>query len=57
MWCDICLANRKALLAELGRYGRKLERVRKMLERGDARALDALFSGARDARNRWLKDT
>jgi len=57
MWRDICLANRKALLAEIGRYGAKLERVRKMLERGDARALDALFSGARDARRRWLKDT
>ncbi len=57
MWRDICLANRKALLAEIGRYGRKLERVRKMIERGDARALEALFSGARDARNRWLKDT
>jgi prephenate dehydrogenase len=56
MWRDICLANRKALLAELDRYGGKLERVRRMLERGDARALDALFSGARDARNRWLKD-
>jgi len=56
MWRDICLANRKALLAEIGRYGAKLERVRKMLERGDARALDALFSGARDARKRWLKD-
>jgi hypothetical protein len=27
-----------------------------MLERGDAKALDALFAGARDARNRWLKD-
>lgn len=57
MWRDICLANRKALLAELGRYGGRLERVRRMLERGDARALDALFSGARDARNRWLKYT
>jgi len=56
MWRDICLANRKALLAEIGRYGAKLERVRKMLERGDARALDALFTGARDARKRWLKD-
>jgi prephenate dehydrogenase len=57
MWRDICLANKKALVAELDRYGGKLERVRKMLERGDARALAALFSGARDARNRWLKDT
>ena len=57
MWRDICLANRKALLAEIDRYGGELKRVRKMLERGDATALAALFSGARDARNRWLKDT
>jgi len=57
MWRDICLANKKALLAEIDRYGGKLERVRKMLERGDAKALEALFAGARDARNRWLKDT
>jgi len=56
MWRDICLANRKALLAEIDRYGGKLERVRRMLARGDARALDGLFSGAREARNRWLKD-
>jgi len=57
MWRDICIANRKALLAELDRYGGKLERVRRMLERGDSKALAAFFSGARDARNRWLKDT
>src|SRR6267142_861051 len=56
MWRDICLANRKALLVELRRYGGELERVKKMLEHGDAKALDALFSGARDARERWLKD-
>jgi prephenate dehydrogenase len=56
MWRDICLANRKALLAELGRYEGELERVRGMIERGDGKALEALFSGARDARNRWLKD-
>jgi prephenate dehydrogenase len=57
MWRDICLANKKALLAELDRYGVELERVKKMLERGDAKALEALFSGARAARERWLKDT
>lgn len=56
MWRDICLANRKALLAELGRYEGELDRVRRMLERGDGKALEALFSGARDARRRWLKD-
>lgn len=56
MWRDICLANRRALLAELKRYGAELERVRRMLARGDARALEALFSGARTARERWLGD-
>jgi prephenate dehydrogenase len=56
MWRDICLANRKALLAELGRYERELKHVRRMLARGDGKALEALFTGARDARNRWLKD-
>ena len=57
MWRDICLANRKALLAELGRYRRGLGKVHAILERGDARALDELFSGAREARERWLKDS
>src|SRR5881396_2351838 len=56
MWRDICLANRKALLVELRRYGGGLERVKRMLARGDARALEALFSGARAARDRWLTD-
>ena len=56
MWRDICMANRKALLAEIDRYGRGLERVHRMLERGDAKALEALFSGERDARDRWLKN-
>ncbi|HEY7675043.1 MAG TPA: prephenate dehydrogenase/arogenate dehydrogenase family protein [Burkholderiales bacterium] len=56
MWRDICLANRKALLAELRRYGGELERVKRMLERGDAKALEAFFADARDARDRWLQD-
>jgi len=56
MWRDICLANKKALLVELERYVGELERVKRMLERGDAKALEALFSGARGARERWLTD-
>ena len=56
MWRDICMANKKALLAELDRYGRGLARVKRMLERGDAKALEALFTGAREARDRWLKN-
>jgi len=56
MWRDICLANRQALLAELDRYRGGLEEVRAMLERGDAKALEALFSRARDARAQGLKN-
>src|SRR5882672_804117 len=56
MWRDICIANKKALLAEIDRYGKELERVKRMLERGDGKALEAFFSGARGARDRWLKD-
>ena len=56
MWRDICLANRKALLAELKGYSGELDRVKTMLARGDARGLEKLFSGARDARNRWLRE-
>ena len=56
MWRDICLANREALLVELNRYGAGLDKLRTALKRGDARTLDKLFSGARDARNRWLED-
>lgn len=56
MWRDICMANRKALLAELDRYRNGLDRVRALLERGDAKALENLFIEARAARNLWLKE-
>jgi prephenate dehydrogenase len=56
MWRDICLANRKALLAAIGRYRGGLDEVRAIIESGDARALEELFTRARDARDRWLKD-
>ena len=56
MWRDICLANRKALLAELDRYRGGLDEIRAIIGRGDAKALDALFTRSRDARERWLKD-
>ena len=55
MWRDISIANREALLADLARYGRGLARVGRMLERGDARGIERLFAGAREARDRWLK--
>ncbi len=55
MWRDICIANRGALAAELSRYESTLAGMRELLERGDSRALEALFERARDARNRWLE--
>ena len=54
MWRDICAANRVALVAEMDRYASKLAEMRALVERGDAQALERLFSEARAARNRWL---
>ncbi|OWY38816.1 prephenate dehydrogenase [Xenophilus sp. AP218F] len=53
MWSDISLANREALLDELGRYQAGLARLRQWLEQGDAAALSAMFGEARAARARW----
>ena len=57
MWRDICIANRDALLAEVTRYSAQLGLVEKLLQAGDAKALEKLFSEARDARDRWLKSS
>lgn len=57
MWRDICVANRSALLKELQGYGKALDALRDMVERGDAAGLRALFESAREARNRWLKES
>jgi prephenate dehydrogenase len=57
MWRDICIANRDALLAEVTRYSTQLGLVEKLLQAGDARALEKLFTEARDARDRWLKSS
>jgi prephenate dehydrogenase len=55
MWRDICVANRKALLAELGGYQRELAEVKQLLQQGDAAGLEKVFARARAARNKWLK--
>jgi prephenate dehydrogenase len=55
MWRDICIANRKALLAELAGYQRELAEMKQLLQKGDAAGLEKIFSRARDARNRWLR--
>lgn len=55
MWRDICLANRHALLAELDQYLGELAYLRALLLSNDGKALEALFSEAREARNRWAE--
>jgi len=55
MWRDICIANRKALLAELSGYQRELAEVKALLQKGDAAGLEKILIRARAARNKWLK--
>ena len=57
MWRDICVANRDAILAELARYTAQLGLVERLLQAGDANALEKLFRQAREARERWLKSS
>jgi prephenate dehydrogenase len=54
MWRDISLHNRDALLQEMQAYQSRLSEIVQALERNDGAALEALFTCAREARNRWL---
>jgi prephenate dehydrogenase len=54
MWRDICIANRDRLLQDIEKFTDELAKIEKMLQAGDAAALEALFSRARSARERWL---
>jgi prephenate dehydrogenase len=54
MWRDICTANSDQLLKEVVRFSAELDKVRKLLEEKNAKALEKLFADARAARERWL---
>src|SRR5918992_691737 len=54
MWRDICIANSDRILEELRRYRKKLDSIAKLLEAGDAVALEKLFAEARAAREKWI---
>lgn len=53
MWRDIALANQKNLTTELGRFITRLQGLRRVLERRDARALDHFFLEAKRRRDKW----
>lgn len=50
MWRDICLANRKPLLAMIDRFSGSLAELREAIEGADGEALQELFAAARRIR-------
>jgi prephenate dehydrogenase len=54
MWRDIALANREAILADLGEYQAALARLRTALEGQDGPQLAEGMQIARAMRARWL---
>ena len=55
MWRDIFIANRDALLAELGAYERELAHYRALIEQGDTAGIERALGLAREARNAWAQ--
>jgi prephenate dehydrogenase len=55
MWRDICMANRVALLDELGRYMQELQNINEALADADAAKLEEIFSLAREVRSNWTQ--
>lgn len=55
MWRDICLANRGALLEEIGRYQQEIESLKQSLLTHDGSQLEEAFGLARTARRAWAE--
>lgn len=53
MWRDISLANQTALLQELDSYLSQLTHLRALLAAGDGKALEAIYTNAQHARQKW----
>lgn len=56
MWRDIALANRTILLKELSAYQKQLKRIAGLLSKNDGAGLEKIFSNARNARQKWLRN-
>ena len=54
MWLDICLANGREIVPLIGQYQEALQRTAELISKGRSEELYALFSGAREARQRFL---
>ncbi|MDO8813354.1 MAG: prephenate dehydrogenase/arogenate dehydrogenase family protein, partial [Gallionella sp.] len=55
MWRDICMANREALMDELGIYIQELGALHEALAEADADALEQTFRTARELRAGWTE--
>jgi prephenate dehydrogenase len=55
MWRDISLANKTALLSEIGAFESELSQLKQLLKNEDGAGLQALFERASVARNNWNK--
>ena len=53
MWRDIALANRAPLSRALGVFIDDLQQLQRALESGDARAIEAFFTIAKERRDAW----
>jgi prephenate dehydrogenase len=53
MWRDISLANKTALLSEIGAFENELSQLKQLLNNADGAGLQALFDRASVARNNW----
>lgn len=56
MWRDICLANRTAIVSELGNLGALLDQLREAIETGNASAIERLLECASRARRGLTAD-
>ena len=53
MWRDIALANRKNLSRAVDAFAVELRKFQSALKRGDARAVEKIFSTAKQRRDNW----
>lgn len=54
MWRDVCVANRRALGKMMSLYLNEMQALADTIERGDADQLMAIFTRAKEARDRYI---
>lgn len=54
MWRDICIANRRALLAVIDRFSGDLQSIRAAIEMADSENLKTVFTRAKQTRDRYV---